>query len=44
MALAIIEADGLNFGKALKRPGETNGRILAAGKQNDRAFRVPPRS
>ena len=46
MALAVIEADGLNAGKALERPGEADGGILAAGEQNQRvaeqAHRGPP--
>ena len=36
MALAIVEADGLDLRKALKRPGEADGRILPAGKQHKR--------
>jgi hypothetical protein len=30
MALSVIEPDGLHAAKALKRPGKTHGRILAA--------------
>src|SRR5262245_56679646 len=38
MALAIGEAHGFDGGEAVKRPGETYGRVLAAGKQNERGF------
>ena len=34
MALAVVEADGLDPGKALQRPGQADGGILAAGKQH----------
>ena len=37
MALPVIETDRLDAGKALERPGETHRRILAAGKQHERA-------
>ena len=36
VALPIIEADGLDAGKALQRPGEADRGILAAGEQNQR--------
>ena len=36
MALAIIEADRLDLFIALQRPCETGGRILPAGKQDER--------
>ena len=39
VALAIMEPDGFDPGKARQRPGKTHGRILAAGKQNKSAFR-----
>ena len=38
VALAVVEADGLDAAEALERPGETDGRILAAGKQDERGF------
>jgi hypothetical protein len=40
MALVIIEADGLDASEALERPGETNGRVLSSGEQDQRAVRV----
>src|SRR5687768_1050437 len=40
MPLAIIEADGLHARKALQRPGETDGGVLAAGEQHERSFRA----
>jgi hypothetical protein len=40
MALAVIEADGLDAGKALERPGQADGRILPAGEQDERGFRA----
>ena len=36
VALAIIEPDGLDPGKALQRPGEADRRILTAREQNQR--------
>jgi hypothetical protein len=35
MTLSIIEPDGLHAAKALKRPGKTHGRILAAREQHE---------
>ena len=40
MALVVIEADGLDAGKALERPGQTDGGVLSAGEQDERAVRV----
>ena len=40
MALAIVEADRLDPVETLQRPGEAGGRILPAGKQNERALLV----
>ncbi len=36
VALAIVEADGLDPHEALERPGEADGRVLPAGKQHKR--------
>jgi hypothetical protein len=38
MALAIIEPDRLHLRETFQRPGETDGRVLAAGKKNERLF------
>ena len=38
VALAVVEADGLDTGEALERPGEADGGILPAGKQHERGF------
>ena len=40
MALAVVEADGFDAGKALQRPGETDGGILPPGEKDERAVRV----
>jgi hypothetical protein len=37
VALAVVEADGFDMGEAVERPGEAGSRILAAGKQHQRA-------
>ena len=37
VALAVVETDGLDPVETIERPGETGGRILAAGKQYERA-------
>jgi len=34
VALAVVEADGLDVLEALERPGEAGGRVLAAGKKD----------
>jgi hypothetical protein len=34
VALPVVEADGLDARVALERPGQADGRILAAGEQN----------
>jgi hypothetical protein len=34
VALAVVEADGLDLLEALERPGEAGGRILPAGKED----------
>src|SRR5262249_6879468 len=38
VALPVVEADGLDPGEALERPGEAHGRILPTGKQHERVF------
>ena len=35
MALAVVEADGLDAREALERPGEADGGILPAGEQDE---------
>ena len=35
VALAVIEADRLDPGEALKRPGEADGGVLPAGEQDE---------
>ena len=45
VALAVVEADRLDVGVALERPGQADGRVLTAGEQDQRAARVSsPRS
>jgi hypothetical protein len=36
MALAIVEADGLDALEAAERPRQAGGRVLAAGKEDER--------
>ena len=36
MALAVVEADGLHAREAFQRPGQADGGILPAGKQDER--------
>ena len=38
VALAVVEAEGLDPGEALQRPGQTGRGILAAGKQHQRGL------
>ena len=38
VALAVVEAQRLHARKAVQRPGEAGGGILAAGKQHQRGF------
>jgi hypothetical protein len=38
MALAVVEADRFDMLVALQRPGQTGGRVLAAGEQHQRAL------
>ena len=40
VALAVIEPDRLDRGKARQRPGEAGRRILPAGEQHERPFRA----
>jgi hypothetical protein len=42
MALAVVETDGLDELVALKRPREARGRVLSAGKKDQRAQGVLP--
>ena len=40
VALAVVEADGLDALEALERPGQADGGILPAGEQDEGAVRV----
>jgi hypothetical protein len=40
MALLVVEADSLHAGETLERPGQTDGRVLSSGEQDEGAVGV----
>ena len=43
VALAVVEADGLDMAVSVERPGEAGGAVLAAREQDQRGLHQPSR-